>query len=84
MAQAGALNMATGLGGLAAMLWLYGVAWHQPLADTIIIRAQFGFAPDRHFNVSSVSLGYIREVARLRGATLGLGAMGTLNMVPSS
>jgi hypothetical protein len=34
-APAGALNMATGVCGLAAMLWLYGVAWHQPLADTI-------------------------------------------------
>ena len=34
-APPGALNMATGLCGLAAMLWLYGVAWHKPLADTI-------------------------------------------------
>jgi len=34
-APAGALNTATGLCGLAAMLWLYGVAWHKPLADTI-------------------------------------------------
>ena len=34
-APPGALNMATGVCGLAAMLWLYGVAWHQPLADSI-------------------------------------------------
>ena len=34
-APPGALNMATGVCGLAAMLWLYGVAWHRPLADTI-------------------------------------------------
>ena len=34
-APPGALNMATGICGLAAMLWLYGVAWHRPLADTI-------------------------------------------------
>src|SRR6185295_3700834 len=34
-APPGALNMATGICGLAAMLWLYGVAWHKPLADTI-------------------------------------------------
>jgi hypothetical protein len=40
------------------------------------------FAPDRQFAVSSMSVGYIREVVRLHGATLGLGAMGTLNMVP--
>jgi hypothetical protein len=34
-APPGALNMVTGIGGLAAMLWLYGVAWHRPLADTV-------------------------------------------------
>ena len=34
-APPGALNMATGVCGLAAMLWLYGVAWHRPLADSI-------------------------------------------------
>jgi hypothetical protein len=33
-APPGALNMVTGICGLAAMLWLYGVAWHQPLGDT--------------------------------------------------
>jgi len=31
----GILNMATGVCGLAAMLWLYGVAWHQPMAQSI-------------------------------------------------
>ena len=33
-APPGTLNMATGICGLAAMLWLYGVGWHRPLADT--------------------------------------------------
>ena len=33
-APPGALNMVTGICGLAAMLWLYGVAWHRPLGDT--------------------------------------------------
>jgi DnaJ domain/RDD family/Tetratricopeptide repeat len=32
---AGMLNTVTGVCGLAAMLWLYGVAWHQPMADSI-------------------------------------------------
>jgi len=32
---AGVLNTVTGVCGLAAMLWLYGVAWHQPMADSI-------------------------------------------------
>ena len=31
----GMLNMVTGVCGLAAMLWLYGVAWHQPMAESI-------------------------------------------------
>ncbi len=31
----GVLNAITGVCGLAAMLWLYGVAWHQPMADSI-------------------------------------------------
>ena len=35
----GALNMITGICGLGAMLWLYGVAWHQPMADSLA-RAQ--------------------------------------------
>ncbi len=51
--------------------------------DLVLDTPQFGFAPDRRFDVSSASLGYIREVARLRGATFGLGVMGTLNVVPS-
>ncbi len=31
----GILNAVTGVCGLAAMLWLYGVAWHQPMAQAI-------------------------------------------------
>ena len=31
----GVLNAVTGVCGLAAMFWLYGVAWHQPMADSI-------------------------------------------------
>ena len=31
----GALNVFTGIVGLAAMLWLYGVAWHEPMAESI-------------------------------------------------
>jgi hypothetical protein len=32
----GVINALTGVCGLAAMLWLYGVAWHQPMADSIV------------------------------------------------
>jgi hypothetical protein len=31
----GVLNVVTGVCGLAAMLWLYGVAWHKPMAESI-------------------------------------------------
>src|SRR3989449_10390117 len=31
----GVLNAITGVVGLAAMLWLYGVAWHEPMAESI-------------------------------------------------
>jgi len=35
------LNAVTGGAGLAAMLWLYGVAWHQPMGESIA-RARAG------------------------------------------
>ncbi len=31
----GMLNIATGVCGLGAMLWLYGVAWHQPMTESL-------------------------------------------------
>ncbi len=31
----GVLKTVTGVCGLAAMLWLYAVAWHQPMAETV-------------------------------------------------
>jgi hypothetical protein len=42
-----------------------------------------GVPPDSAFAMTAVSLGYIREVVSTRGATVGLGAQGTLNVVPS-
>jgi hypothetical protein len=36
------------------------------------------------FNIATAELGYIRELARLHWATIGLGAAGTLNFVPAS
>jgi hypothetical protein len=51
--------------------------------DLVLDVPPFGFASDRMFTVSSVSLGYIRELVRQRGATMGLGVMGTVNMVPA-
>jgi hypothetical protein len=57
----------------------------QKTADDLVLdTAPFNFAPSRSFTVSALSLGFIREVWPLRTATLGLGAMGTLNLVPSA
>ena len=41
-----------------------------------------GFPGTQHFNVATAQLGYIRELARTRWATIGLGGAGTLNFVP--
>jgi hypothetical protein len=43
-----------------------------------------GFPASRSFNVGVLQLGYIREVARTRWATIGLGAAGALNFVPAA
>ena len=43
-----------------------------------------GFPASRSFGVGAVQLGYIREVAKIRWATFGLGAAGTLNFIPAA
>jgi hypothetical protein len=40
--------------------------------------------PDQRFNVGAASLGYIREIIRGRSVTVGFGAAGTVNLVPSA
>ncbi len=69
------------------------------MKNTILARAEFvqkpaddlgfdigpaGFAPGRSFDVGAISFGYVRELTEGRGMTLGVGALGTLNVVPSS
>ena len=34
--RTGSFRAATGVCGMAAMLWLYAVAWHQPMAESLI------------------------------------------------
>ncbi|MDQ6870948.1 MAG: hypothetical protein M3037_02925 [Gemmatimonadota bacterium] len=43
-----------------------------------------GLPASQTFNVGSLQLGYIRELARTHWATIGLGAAGTLNFVPAA
>jgi hypothetical protein len=57
----------------------------QKSADEFVLDVPpFNFAPTQAFNVGAVSLGYIREVLPMKSATLGLGVMGTVNLVPQS
>ena len=39
--------------------------------------------PEELFSVGHVSLGYIRDLRRFRGATVGIGVRGTVNFVPA-
>jgi hypothetical protein len=57
------------------------VEWVQKSAEELVVP---GAAPDTRFNVGAVALGYIREVAQYRGAGLGLGIRGALNLVPQA
>ncbi|MFN2637505.1 MAG: hypothetical protein ABR585_10795 [Gemmatimonadaceae bacterium] len=43
-----------------------------------------GFPATTRFNVATLQVGYIRELAKTHWATIGLGAAGTLNVVPSA
>ena len=50
--------------------------------DLVLDKAPFTFGPGEKFNVAAFSAGYIREVGHMWGMTLGLGGMGTVNVVP--
>lgn len=54
----------------------------QKSAEDLVLPSS-SFAPGQLFSVSNVSLGYIRELGRRYGTTLGLGVQGILNFVPS-
>lgn len=53
-------------------------------SELVVDTPPFNFAPDRRFDVSEVSLGYVRELAMWRTGTFGAGVLGTLNFVPAA
>jgi hypothetical protein len=53
-------------------------------ADLALDGPPYDLPGDQSFNVGAFTLGYIRDFARFGAGTLGVGAMGTLNVVPSS
>ncbi|MCC6867187.1 MAG: DnaJ domain-containing protein [Burkholderiales bacterium] len=72
----GILNTVTGVCGLAAMLWLYGVAWHQPMADSIAwARTTIAAAiPSAH----TITGGFAGGAGRIASAPHSSGTVGTL------
>lgn len=63
--------------------------------NTIFSRAEYvqktghdlqtpGIEDEERFGVGALSLGYIRELTRGRGLTLGIGARGSMNLLPRS
>lgn len=43
-----------------------------------------GFVPNRLFNVGTLAVGYVRELAHSHRATVGLGIRGAVDFVPSA
>jgi hypothetical protein len=57
--------------------------WVQKSAEDLVLDLPpTSIVPNHTFAVSALSLGYIREMGRWNGATIGIGAMGTVNLVP--
>jgi hypothetical protein len=52
--------------------------------ELVLDAAPYNLDPELRLNVGTISAGYIRELGRMWGTTLGLGGMGTINFVPSS
>jgi hypothetical protein len=69
----GVLNSITGVVGLAAMLWLYGVAWHEPMADSISAakNAVVAWVPSPP---SLLPRGFQADVGKISAIAKGIGA----------
>ena len=52
--------------------------------ELVLDAAPYNLDPDLGINVGTISAGYIRELVRFGGTTIGLGGMGTVNFVPST
>jgi hypothetical protein len=71
----GVLNTVTGIVGLAAMLWLYGVAWHEPMTDSIAMAkaALVSWMPSRP---SLLPYGFQGDIGRIGSIDRSLAATG--------
>jgi hypothetical protein len=55
--------------------------WVQKSAEELVVD---GTDPEDRFDISGLTLGYVREVVQYRGASLGLGVRGALTFVPAT
>jgi hypothetical protein len=53
--------------------------WVQKSADDLVVPTS---SPDARFNVAALTLGYVREIVRYSGASLGLGVRGSIEFLP--
>lgn len=53
-------------------------------ADLVVDRPPVSLPPELKLGIASISAGYIQEVVGFKGATLGLGVLGTVNMIPAA
>jgi hypothetical protein len=90
-------NKHVGVGGTESGQWEHAVIAESNLqldeANSVFGRVEYvkksgeelalgGGLAVQEFDVGTLALGYVRELAEYRGATLGLGARGALNLVP--
>lgn len=77
----GVLNTVTGVVGLAAMLWLYGVAWHDPMTQSIAqVRATvLSWLPSRP---ALLSYGFQGDMGRIGTIQLNPGASAASRPMP--
>jgi len=79
----GVLNTVTGVVGLAAMLWLYGVAWHEPMTASIATTksALMSWVPSRP---SLLSYGFQGDVGKIGSIEGNLAAIPRAQTPPAS
>jgi hypothetical protein len=79
----GVLNTVTGVVGLAAMLWLYGVAWHEPMAESITAAraALISWLPSRP---SLLSYGLQGDVGRIGSIVTGAASPASAAPAPAN
>jgi hypothetical protein len=63
---------------------VFGRAEYAQKSAEELVLPNTAFPATQKFDVGNLSLGYIRDLAQMFGATAGIGVMGTVNRVPGS